>query len=374
MTEGVLVGAYTTDITPELNAGPADDPPYERFEDYVLEPLLASVLTIRCSESRLVLVAVDCLGLSYSAARDLRAQLAIVAETTPQMVHVCASGTPFATVRPTSPLPDRRAGVSYDRLAAACERAAGRAIETECVSVMEVGSVRTGDFVAEDSRVQGEGARTRVAAAAEPLPSAKEMKRMPDPLHERPLTVIGFTSGDRVVATLVHFACPPVCGHGESPAQLSSDYVHYLRRTIQGELEGPVLFLQGAALGVRPASNGPGSRLLLGRGLGSMALMNRPSFDRVSMFDCDHSTETATMSDDRPSSAVGIAAVRLGPVGLALLPSTAPASFALRLHETHPWALAVTRVNGAAEWSDENESALIGAVGSQLGRIAGTSR
>jgi hypothetical protein len=56
----------------------------------------------------------------------------------------------------------------------------------------------------------------------------------------------------------------------------SSDALHHLRRTVTEELEGPVLFLQGAAGDVAPVIRGREARTVIGRSLGRAVRANLP--------------------------------------------------------------------------------------------------
>lgn len=297
MIQRPLVGAFTSDMTPDHSELPID------------EPVLATALTLREGTEGLVLVSVDATCLDKLLSDRIRSRLASVADVPIDRVHICATNTGYG--------PDLAGEANRERIQHACERAVANAIGVESAADLDVVSIRAPGFT---------------------LPA--------DGRADDRLTLLRFSRAGYEVASVVHFACRPICGSSGEGDAVSSDFVHYLRRTLQEEIEAPVLYLQGAAADVYPASRQGTSRRLLGRGLGCLALLNRPQFRRVA----EHHVHLAGAPFAVAESAWEVVAARLGPVDLVFLPFDVPSAFAANLDR--PSALLATCCNGLSEDRD----------------------
>lgn len=274
MSQRVLVGGFTADMTPEPPVLLAGYPARTRPADERAEPLLVTAVTVRTDDGRLVLIGADCLGLDVSVAGPLRRRLAEIADADESMVHVCASNTHFAPVLsptrssdPECPLVEPEEAATA-RLFEATERAVRRAVDLE--TACEVSSYT--------ARVSGFFFNRRFQTPSGETETHDTIPVFRPPLAERPIddrmTVICFRRDDYVAATIVHCAFPQTCGIELYSA--SSDALHHLRRTVIEDLEGPVLFLQGASGDVAPVSRGREARTVIGRSLGDAVRVNLP--------------------------------------------------------------------------------------------------
>lgn len=272
MSQRVLVGGFTADMTPELPVLLAGYPSRTRPADERAEPLLVTAVTLETGGGRLVLVGVDCLGLDVSVVEPFRRRLAEVAETDASMVHVSACNTHFGPLLSPARFTDpERLIVEPDedavrRLEAAAERAVRRAVETE--TACEISSYT--------APVSGFFYNRRFRTPTGEIDTHDGVPALRPDLTEQPIddrmTVVCFRRDDYVAATIVHYAFPQTCG--EELYTVSSDSLHHLRRSVTDELEGPVLFLQGASGDVAPVFRGRNARSVIGRSLGAALRAN----------------------------------------------------------------------------------------------------
>lgn len=303
MSQRVLVGGYTADMTPELPVRLAGYSARTRPADEQAEPLLVTTVTVKTDAARIVLIGADCVGLDASVAGPLRRRAAKIADTEAAHVHICASHThfgpvlsPFRFLDPTLMIVEPEEG-AVRRFREAVEHAVARAIERETAADMDWFTVPVAGF-SFNRRFRRETGETETHFRY-PQSQADLAEQ---PIDDR-MTVITFRRASYVVATLIHLACHPVCGAEDGQYVVSSDYVHHLRRTVTGELEGPVLFLQGAAGDVVPARRGGASRRLIGGGLGSAVLANTPRLSRA--YDVPVRTARETLALAVPSTYAG---------------------------------------------------------------------
>jgi neutral ceramidase len=225
MDERLLVGASEVDITPPVGL-PMDG--YLARTDVnrgIHDPLLAQVLILDNTRTRVALIALDVLAVSATFADELRHSLAATLETTPDSIMICASHThggpsglqDWFPIGTASSLNSQLMDLVRARLVNAARSALGRLIPTRLAYGL--------------GEIDGIGMDRNQPAPA------------PDPF----VTVLRFDKSDgTALAVVFHYAChPTVLG---PQLDYSADFPGAARRRIQARHpQATCLYLNGAA-------------------------------------------------------------------------------------------------------------------------------
>lgn len=244
----------------------------------VSEPLRLSALALDDGASRALIITLDTIGLHTTEAAELAAAVEEATGVSAGNVLICASHTHFAPGVSTARFASHEVGFfepeEADRLRifGAATGAAKEAVAT--LVPCRVESVRVD--------VAGVSFNRRTAR---PDGSVETNYRYPSEGNwvfgevDPQLTAIRFVTDAGTGAVLANFGCHPVTGGYDNEAdssRVSSDYVHYLRRTVEEASGYPLHFTLGAAGDAVPRDRNGESRRRIGTVLGeSLVLANR---------------------------------------------------------------------------------------------------
>ena len=253
------VGVASSKITPSLQrrvwiAGYGMNRPAESVHD----DLWARALVIERGRQRVALVALDLIGLSHLRTNQIRKQVTAVSA---ERVLIACSHT--------------HSGPDTIGIWGPNQQTTGR--DPEYMAKLMALVAATVDQAAASLRP----ARMFVGAATVPdglLHNARE------PIQDKLMTALRFVDDDdQTIATLLNYGGHPEVMTTPSRA-LSSDWVHYLRETVESEFGGTALFFNGALGGmVTPEvkANTFGECERVGKGVGRAAVKALKSAERI---------------------------------------------------------------------------------------------
>jgi Neutral/alkaline non-lysosomal ceramidase, N-terminal len=248
----IEAGAGRVDLTPT-------DPIYlggfgiMRESTGVHDPITARALAVRRGDLVTILIGVDLIGLHHHHVSEVRDRLRDVA-CMDAILIACTHTHSAPDTLGMWGLPPLISGIDDDYLAFVLdgiERAARAAVDDLGPAVASWGSAQA------------------------PAEGISKNKRQPD-LIDRTLTAVAFDRPDGTpVATLVHFACHPEA-LGSKNDEISSDFPHALRETVEAGRPGSVTVYLNGPLGGMVTTDEAQSTFeeteRIGRALGELAL------------------------------------------------------------------------------------------------------
>lgn len=251
--------------------------------DGIAEPLSLGAVAVHDGASTILIITVDIVGIHTTEVEKIATAIESATDVPADHVLVCASHTHFAPQISTGMFTTAEIGFFEPE-----ERDIERVISAAVSASKEaVGTLRNGEL--QTVRV--------------PVPSVCFNRRTvrPDgmvdtnfryptdgdytisPVDEE-LTALRFTSPDGTGAVIVNYGCHPVTG-GYDPAadhyRVSSDYIHYLRRSIEDAWGFPTVFTLGAAGDVVPRDRYGESRRRIGTVLGESVVLADRLFSQI---------------------------------------------------------------------------------------------
>ncbi len=244
----------------------------------VSEPLRLSALALDDGTTQALIITLDTIGLHTTEAAELAAAVERATGVPAANTLICASHTHFAPAVSTAWFSSHEVGffepeeADRNRIFSAATGAAKEALET--LVPCRVESVRID--------VAGVSFNRRTAR---PDGSVETSFRYPTEGDwafgevDRELTAIRFVTETGTGAVLANFGCHPVTGGYDNEAdssRISSDYIHYLRRAVEGAWGYTLHFTLGAAGDAVPRDRYGESRRRIGAVLGeSLVLADR---------------------------------------------------------------------------------------------------
>jgi len=261
-----------------------------RPEDRVSEPISARALCLEGSDgtggrNRVLILALDAIGLHIPEATMLRREAARAAGLDARQVLLSASHTHFAPCISTQLFSPPELGIVEPdpRFLAQVTRAVAEAA-SQSVAALESGILET-HRVPVPSVLFNRRTIVRSSGSAHTVENSFLYPEDAELFELRPvdpeLTALRFTAASGPKAVLVNFGCHPVTGGPErerSHYRISADYPFYLRSTIEGSWGCPALFTLGAAGDAVPLNRNGCCREEIGSALGNAVLLGERVF------------------------------------------------------------------------------------------------
>lgn len=386
----LVYGTAIRDITPQRSVMLHGYAARTKGSNGVAEPLRLGALYLADEGTGVLIVTVDAVGIHTTEVEEIAKAISKETGIDPSCIVVAASHTHFAPTASSAAFADPSIGyrkpdpIDCDRIRSAAVSAAAEAvrdpqgcrIESVRVAVPSVcfnrRTVRPDGTVETNFRYPTEGSYTF------------------SPVDEE-LTAIRLVSDSGSGAVLVNYGCHPVTGgydQQEDFYRVSSDYIHYVRSTIESAWGLPTFFTLGAAGDVVPRDRYGESRRRIGTILGeSVVLADRmfkplsPSLsvnrtalsaDTILTFDPAESSArydaelAASRQSGKPTEGfadaliaklrsslypentfeIPITTVGIGPIRLVALPFEVLSEFATRMKGAAPQSVLLSCANG----------------------------
>lgn len=287
----IRFGVAARDITPHFPVMLHGYSSRDRLAKVVSEPIQASALCLQGRRaggegaSRLVVLALDMIGVQAADVETIREDLARECGVARDELLVAASHTHFAPNISLESFTSPRLGlVEPDpRYVALVRRAIIEAVGDSCAH-LEAGELQVhrpdvpSVLFNRRTTLRSSGAARKVETNFLYPADASAYELSPvDPQ----LTALRIVSDGRPRAVLANFGCHPVTGGRKGPDSLydiSADYPFYLRKTVEQAWECPVLFTLGAAGDAVPLQRAGSSREWIGSALGCSILLGERVF------------------------------------------------------------------------------------------------
>lgn len=287
----IRFGVASRDITPTFPVMLHGYSSRDRLSEAVSEPIQASALCLQGrsatgdGRTRLVVVALDMIGVQAADVEKIRDELARECGIGRDELLIAASHTHFAPCISLEHLSSPRLGLTAPdpRYVALVRQAIREAVRESCAD-LESGELQVhrpdvpSVLFNRRTTLRASGAARKVETnfLYPADPSAYELSPV-DPQ----LTALRIVSDGRPRAVLANFGCHPVTGGREGPEShydISADYPFYVRKTVEQAWGCPVLFTLGAAGDAVPLQRAGSSREWIGSVLGCSILLGERVF------------------------------------------------------------------------------------------------
>jgi len=274
------VGTSFRDITPHYPAWAHGYYARTRKSSGVREPLSLGCLAMGNGETKILIITLDMIGINIGVCEELLALLEKNTGVAFPNIMITASHTHFAPALHATIFSDPKiAYVEPDPQYVSDVKA--NLVDAARQSLADMRPTRL-----ESVRAQAPGVlfnrRTRKADGQ----VKTNYLYPPDPDQyvfgpvDPEITALRFVDDEGVRAVLVNFGCHPVtgCSPAKDDYKFSSDYPHYLRKTISDAWHCPVFFTLGAAGDAVPIKRHEDSRTRIGNVLGNTVVLAERAF------------------------------------------------------------------------------------------------
>ena len=241
------------------------------------DPLYCKALVLHDGETEIALVTNDLMGVHLDLVRRVREQVTADTGIPGDNVMVCASHTHFGPEigamfggRPVETEADRAYVLTLERLMATAVKMAHDRLEPARIGAGR-GEV---DHISFNRRLDRQDGKVETVFAVPPTPGVKpvdhSLRFAPIDPEVRVLRVES-TAGE-VIASVINFACHPVCGSVDQLHSISADYCGYAMNLVEAEEGGVCLFTPGCGGNIVPIQRGWLSKRKVGVSLGTEVL------------------------------------------------------------------------------------------------------